>query len=133
MALDAAYRKLTGASDRLFADPQPAQDEIAFVVDNTSAAYYESPYYTLHKRDLQPVPEPRTPRPRVDLAAVLRPDFIQAITAKKQISFHAVGDTGAAKVNTFQTARQALENEAKEATALAAEMPQLQKFGATVL
>jgi hypothetical protein len=39
VALDAAYRKLSGADGRLFADPQPAADEITFQVDNTSAAY----------------------------------------------------------------------------------------------
>ena len=119
MALDAAYRKLSGADGRLFADPQPAPDEIAFQVDNTSAAYYDSAYYKLHKEDLQPVPEPRTAQPRVDLADVLQPKFLKAITATKQISFHAVGDTGAAKVNSFQTARQALENEANVADAMA--------------
>src|SRR5262249_39586015 len=119
VALDLAYRKLSGADGRLFADPQPAPDEIAFQVDNTSAAYYDSAYYKLHKKDLQPVPEPRTAQPRVDLADVLPPKFLKAITAKKQISFHAVGDTGAAKVNSFQTARQALENEANVADAMA--------------
>ena len=119
MSLDAAYRKLSGARGRLFADPQPAAGEIAFAVDNTSASYYESAYYKLHKRDLQPVPEPQTPQPRVDLADVLHPDFVHAITAAKKISFHAVGDTGAAKVNSFQTARQALENEASVADAMA--------------
>jgi len=104
VSLDAAFRKLSGARGRLFADPQPAAGEISFEVDNTSAAYYESAYYKLHKRDLQPVPEPRTPQPRVDLADVLHPDFVNAITATKKISFHAVGDTGAAKVNSSSPA-----------------------------
>jgi len=58
MVLDAAYRKLAGAGGRLFADPQPPPDETSFQVDNTSAAYYDSPYYTRHKDDLQPVPPP---------------------------------------------------------------------------
>ncbi len=128
MGLDAAYRKLTGSDGRLFADPQPAPDEIAFEVDNTSAAYYESAYYKLHRRDLQPVPEPRTAQPRVDLADILEPDVLDAITAAEQISFHAVGDTGAAKVNSFQTARQALENEANVADAMARDV---QEGGAT--
>jgi hypothetical protein len=117
--LDAAYRKLAGVDGRLFADPQPAPDEVSFQVDNTSAAYYESTYYKLHKEDLQPIPEPRTAQPRVDLADVLQPEFLAAITATNQISFHAVGDTGAAKVNSFQTAKQALENEAGVADAMA--------------
>ena len=45
-----------------------------------------------------------------------------AITAAKKISFHAVGDTGAAKVNSFQTARQAIENEASVADAMASDV-----------
>src|SRR5438094_2350824 len=117
--MDAAYRRLSGAEGRLFADPEPSPDQVSFQVDNTSAAYYESTYYKLHKEDLQPVPEPRTRRPRVDLAHVLEPKFLAAITETKKISFHAVGDTGAAKVNSFQTARKALENEASVADAMA--------------
>ena len=119
MVLDAAYRKLAGTGGRLFADPQPSPDQVSFHVDNTSAAYYESAYYKLHKKDLQPVPEPRTPQPRVDLADVLEPEFLTAIEAARRISFHAVGDTGAAKVNSFQTAKRAIENEASVADAMA--------------
>jgi len=118
VGLDAAYRKLTGAGGRLFADPQPAPDEVSFQLDNTSAAYYDSVYYRLHKKDLQPVPEPRRSPPRIDLADVLQADFLAAITAAKKISFHAVGDTGAAKVSSFQTAGQAIENEASVANAM---------------
>jgi len=117
--LDAAYRKLSGTGGRLFADPEPAPDDVSFQVDNTSAAYYDSTYYKLHREDLQPVPQPRGPRPRIDLADVLQAESLAAITAAKKISFHAVGDTGAAKVNSFQTARQALENEASVADAMA--------------
>src|SRR3954452_21957639 len=126
--MDAAYRRLSGAEGRLFADPEPSPDQVSFQVDNTSAAYYESTYYKLHKEDLQTVPEPRTRRPRVDLAHVLEPKFLAAITATKKISFDAVGDTGAAKVNSFQTARQALENEANVADAMARDV---QDGGAT--
>jgi Calcineurin-like phosphoesterase len=128
MGLDAAYRKLTGAGGRLFADPQPAPDEISFQIDNTSAAYYESVYYKLHKMDLQPVPKPRKAPPRIDLADVLQAEFLAAITAAKRIAFHAVGDTGAAKVNSFQTAGQALENEASVANAMVRD---IQEGGAT--
>lgn len=119
VVLDAAYRNLSGAGGRLFADPAPSPDEVSFQVDNTSGAYYESAYYTLHKNDLQQVPPPRVDRPRVDLADVLDSELIDAITAAKKIVFHAVGDTGAAKVNSFQTATQALENEASVADAMA--------------
>src|SRR5215471_1444438 len=113
---------------RLFADPQPSPDEVSFHIDNTSAAYYESPYYKLHKQDLQPVPEPRLPEPRIVLADVLEPKFLTAIETAKRISFHAVGDTGAAKVNSFQTAAQALEHEASVADAMARD---IQVGGAT--
>jgi Calcineurin-like phosphoesterase len=119
MQLDAAYRKLSGAGGRLFADPQPSADETSFQVDNTSDAYYQSVYYTRHKNDLQPVPPPRVSPQQVDLGAVLGADFLAPIQAAKKITFHAVGDTGAAKVNVFQSAKQALANEASVADAMA--------------
>jgi hypothetical protein len=54
--LDPAFRDLLGGTGgRMFADPQPSPDETSFQVDNTSSAYYQSAYYTLHKNDLQPV------------------------------------------------------------------------------
>jgi 3',5'-cyclic AMP phosphodiesterase CpdA len=104
---------------RLFADPTPGADETSFQVDNTSEAYYNSPYYLLHSKQLQPVPAPRTSPPHVDLANVLPAELLAAITAAKRISFHAVGDTGAAKVNVAQTAGQAIANEASVADAMA--------------
>ncbi|MDQ1459975.1 MAG: hypothetical protein QOI08_1459 [Actinomycetota bacterium] len=117
--LDAAFRKLSGTGGRLFADPQPASQETSFQVDNTSSGYYTSPYYLLHKNDLQPVPKPRTTTPRVDLGQVLGADIYAPIVAAKKLSFHAVGDTGAAKVNAFQSAAQAIANEASVADAMA--------------
>jgi hypothetical protein len=119
MALDAAFRKLSGVGGRLFADPHPAADATSFQVDNTSAAYYQSPYYRLHRNDLQPVPPPRTAESRVDLAGVLGAEFLAPIVAGKKLSFHAVGDSGAAKVNSFQTAAQAIAHEASVADAMA--------------
>src|SRR5690349_19735113 len=115
MTLDAAFVNLNPPTGRLFADPHPAPDEASFMVDNTSAAYYDSPYYTLHKNDLQPVPNPRVPQPRIDLAAVLGTAFLKPIVDAKKVSFHAVGDTGAAKVNAHQLAARALANEANVA------------------
>jgi Calcineurin-like phosphoesterase len=122
MALDAAFRRLQGVGGRLFADPRPAPDETSFQIDNTSDEYYRSPYYELHKDDLQPVPQPRTPQPRVDFAAVVGSDVLAPIESAKKLSFHAVGDTGAAKVNSFQTAAQAVANEASVADAMAREV-----------
>ncbi len=116
------YARLQGVGGRLFADPQPTADETAFMVDNTSSAYYNSPYYLLHKNDLQPVPAPRSSPPRLDLADVLPADVVAGVTAARRLVFHSVGDTGAAKVNAFQTAQQALENEASVADAMAADV-----------
>ncbi len=39
MPLDAAFRKLSGANGRLFADPQPSSDETSFQVDNTGGQH----------------------------------------------------------------------------------------------
>src|SRR5262249_41107652 len=122
MALDAAFLKLNPSTGRLFAEPRPAPDETSFMVDNTSAAYYASPYYQLHRDDLQPVPKPRVDDPHVDLETVLGADFLRPIVEAKKISFHAVGDTGAAKVNAHQSAAQALANQANVADAMAAEV-----------
>jgi hypothetical protein len=117
--MDMAYVKLRGAGGRLFADPQPSPEEASFQVDNTSAQYYDSPYYKLHKEDLQPVPKPRAPEARLDLADVLGADVLGPIRAAQKIAFHAVGDTGAAKVNAFQTAAEAIAHEASVADAMA--------------
>jgi hypothetical protein len=122
LALDRAFLKLNPPTGRLFADPHPAPDETSFMVDNTSAAYYDSPYYKLHRNDLQPVPRPRVADPRMDLQDVLGADFLAPIVAARKISFHAVGDTGAAKVNAHQSAAHALANEANVADAMAAEV-----------
>jgi hypothetical protein len=119
MPLDAAYQKLSVPAGRLFADPEPSPDETAFMVDNTSSAYYDSPYYVKHKSDLQPVPAPRVAQPRVDLADVLGTDFLAPLIAGKRISFHAVGDTGAAKGATLQTVAESIAHEASVADAMA--------------
>jgi Calcineurin-like phosphoesterase len=119
MALDPAFHKLSVPSGRLFADPQPSPDETSFQVDNTSEAYYQSVYYKLHENDLQPVPAPRVPQPSVELVDILGTDFLAPIVAAKRITFHAVGDTGAAKVTSYQTAAQSLANEANVADAMA--------------
>jgi hypothetical protein len=116
--------KLRGAEGRLFADPQPTPDETSFQVDNTSKRYYSSPYYKIHRYEVQPVPKPTTRAPRLDVADVLPADLLASITAAKQISFHAVGDSGAAKVNAAQTAVQAVANEASVADAMSRDVKQ---------
>jgi hypothetical protein len=110
---------LLGLHGRLFAEPQPTADETAFQLDNTSARYYQSPYYLLHRRELQPVPPANMLPPRLDLADVLPDAILQLITAGKRVTFHAVGDTGAAKVNPEQSAARAIAHEAGVADAMA--------------
>jgi hypothetical protein len=55
------------------------------------------------------------------LADFIPPEVAAAINAAKAISFHAVGDTGAAKVNRSQTAPVAIEHEAHVADTMAAD------------
>jgi calcineurin-like phosphoesterase family protein len=110
---------LLGAHSRLFAEPQPTADERAFQLDNTSARYSQSPYYLLHRRELQPVPAPNMAPPRLDLTDVLPDAVLQPIVAANKIVFHSVGDTGAAKVNRSQTAATAIAHEAGVADSMA--------------
>jgi hypothetical protein len=122
--MSGTIENLLGPRDRLFAETRPNPDESSFQVDNTSARYFQSPYYTLHKDQLQPVPPPRVTPPRIDLAEVLGDAVVGPIVAAKAISFHAVGDTGAAKVNAFQTVSRALANEAGVADSMARDVQQ---------
>ena len=88
-------RNLVGPNQRLFADPEPGPDEEGFQVKNVSKAYYESPYYELHKTEVQAVPT-GPPARALRLEEIVGPQAIEQIEAAKKISFHAVGDTGAA-------------------------------------
>ncbi|HKW29522.1 MAG TPA: metallophosphoesterase [Verrucomicrobiae bacterium] len=90
-------RNVIGTAGRLFGEAHPGADETTFQVDNTSEAYYHSPYYRLHKNQLQPVPSLRTRPPRICLADVADTAFVDNIIQAGKIVFHAVGDTGAAK------------------------------------
>jgi hypothetical protein len=87
---------LVGADGRLFAEQRPGADATQFQVNNTSEQYYRSPYYTQHQRQVQPIPLPRIDPPRMTLAEVLGDAAVQGLEAARRISFHAVGDTGAA-------------------------------------
>lgn len=110
---------LVGEGGRLFAEPTASPDETSFQVDNTSQAYYESPYYKKHQGDLQPVPTPRADPARLELGDVLGQDVVDSITEAKRISFHAVGDTGAARNDAIQHAAISIAHEAGVADAMA--------------
>jgi hypothetical protein len=111
---------LIGPDGRLFAETKPGKDAVSFRVDNTSAAYYNSPYYKLHQDEVQRIPPPRKNVPmQMQLADFTGPEIITAIQRAGKITFHAVGDTGAAKVNHEQTVQRALANEEEVADAMA--------------
>jgi hypothetical protein len=115
---------LIGNGGRLFADPKPGADETSFQVDNTSIAYFNSPYYLQHQNQLQEVPAPLTSPPIMNLADVLGATMTSQIQAAKRIVFHVVGDTGAAKVSAAQTAATAIAHEGSVADAMAADIQQ---------
>ena len=123
----ATKTNLVGPKGQLYADPQPSPDEVTFKQDNTSAAYYNSPYYLAHKSQVQPIPPRRNNLP-LELTDFLSTEILTAIKGANRISFHAVGDTGAAKVNRSQTAATALGHQAHVADAMAS---QVQNQGAT--
>jgi len=113
---------MTGTGGRLFANPSPSADETSFQIDNTSSAYYNSPYYLLHQTQLQPIPAPATAEPIMTLAEVSGPLAVAEILLAKTITFHAVGDTGAAKVTATQSASTAIAQEGSVADAMAADV-----------
>jgi calcineurin-like phosphoesterase family protein len=119
----ASPAKLIGPGGRLFAETAPGSDESTFRTDNTSAAYYNSPYYKLHQYQVQPIPAPRNnATPQLDLADFVGPEIIAGIERAGTITFHSVGDTGAAKVNRAQTVQRAIADEAEVADAMSAEV-----------
>jgi hypothetical protein len=116
-------QRMTGPKGQFYADPKPSPDETSFRQDNNSAAYYNSPYYLLHKSQVQPIPQVRqNAAPNIDLADYIPKDIADAISQAGKISFHAVGDTGAAKVNRAQSAGTAIQHEAGVADAMAADV-----------
>jgi len=114
-------KRLIGPGGRLYAQPQPGPDETGFRQDNNSAAYYKSPYFLAHQKLVQPIP-PRRGNAPLDLNDFIPPTVGAVIQAAGKISFHIVGDTGAAKVDRSQTAATALEHQAAVADAMAAEV-----------
>ena len=95
---------LVGPEGQLFGDPHPGAEETGFQVDNTSEGYYKSPYYKLHKEQLQPIPPPRVSPPRMDLVKVLGPGPLAPYVAERKICFHSVGDTGPSETSHITAA-----------------------------
>ena len=114
--------RLAGPGTRLYADPTPSADETSFQIDNTSAQYYNSPYYLAHKNQVQPFPAPRSGVPAyLDLQDFVPAEVLDAINTAGRITFHSVGDTGAAKVSRSQPLT-ALRTRPASADAMAADV-----------
>jgi Calcineurin-like phosphoesterase len=112
---------IIGPKGQLYAEQKPGLGETQFREDNNSAAYYTSVYYKAHKNQVQPIPAPRGSSP-LNLSGFLTPDIMAAINKAKKISFHAVGDTGAAKVSRSQTVATAIGHESAVADTMAADV-----------
>jgi len=111
---------LAGPGGQLYADPKPSPDEDVFQVNNTSSAYYNSAFYLANKNKVQPIPPRRMgAAPNIDLANFLPAAMIDAINTANSITFHSVGDTGAAKVSVSQSSATAVKEEAAVADAMA--------------
>lgn len=114
---------VSGPGGRLYADPKPSTDEDAFQVQNNSEAYYNSVYYLANKSKVQQIPPPRAGAPlSVNLSDYLPAAMISAIQRAGSITFHSVGDTGAAKTSRTQSAATAIAEEAAVADAMAADV-----------
>jgi hypothetical protein len=114
---------LAGPGNRLYAEPRPSPDETSFQQDNVSAQYYNSPYYLAHEDQVQPIPPARAGVPAyLELTDFIPTEIADAINAAGKITFHVVGDTGAAKVNRAQSAATAIAQEAGVADAMSADV-----------
>ena len=114
---------LIGPNGQMYGELLPGVDETQFRVDNTSSAYYHSPYFLAHKDQVQRIPPHRPNAPAfLNLADFLPQEVTTAIQRAGKISFHAVGDTGAAKVGRAQTVQTAIEHEAAVADAMSADV-----------
>jgi hypothetical protein len=115
----ASNGNILGPHGQLYADPKPTPDEDAFQIDNTSEAYYNSVYYKLYKNQVQPIPPPRSgASPYLSLSDFIPEGLADSISSEEKITFHCVGDTGAAKVNRAETASTAIANEGAVADAM---------------
>ncbi len=116
-------KNLVGPGGRLFGELQPGPDETAFQIDNTSEQYFQSPYYLMHQRQVQPVPAPRVTPPRLNLADVVGTAPVAAIQKAGRIVFHSVGDTGAAKKTGPETEESVADLMVKDLTGDPAQGP----------
>ncbi len=115
----ASNGNILGPHGQLYADPKPTPDEDAFQIDNTSEAYYNSVYYKLYKNQVQPIPPPRAGAlPYVTLTDFIPEALADSIRSAGKITFHCVGDTGAAKVSRTETTATAIANEGAVADAM---------------
>jgi hypothetical protein len=116
-------QNLQGPKGQLFAEQKFVADATRFQRSNTSATYYKSQYFLAHKNQVQPIPPRRQGLSSfLQLADYVPGEVVSAIKAAKKISFHSVGDTGAAKVSRTQTAATALEHQAAVADAMVADL-----------
>ena len=114
---------MMGPSGQLYGEVVPGNDETQFQQDNTSAQYYNSVYYKIHQKQVQPIPPPRAGAAlQLDLADFVSPAVIGAIQAAGETLFHAVGDTGAAKGTPGPTEAASISNQGGVADAMAAEV-----------
>jgi predicted phosphodiesterase len=121
--LQNARANLTGPQGRLYAEPTPSAHETSFQQDNVSAQYYNSVYYEQHKNQVQAIPPVHAGAAlQLNLADFVPAEIITAIKAAQRITFHSVGDTGAAKVSRSQTAATAITHEAGVSDAMSADV-----------
>ena len=85
-----------GKDNRIFAEQNPGADPTTFQVNNTSAQYFNSPYYLQHMNQVQQVPKPVVNPSHMNLSDIISDSDLQLIQNARQITFHTVGDTGAA-------------------------------------
>jgi hypothetical protein len=109
-----AAKHLVGPGKRLFGNPESSPDEAEFQFDHTSDNYFESPYYELHESLAQPVPTDPPAAP-LNFADIVGEGFAGELEQAKKITFHSVGDTGAAKLSS-------LPNEEHVADAMVADL-----------
>src|SRR5258708_34714581 len=88
---------LTGPKGQLYAEPKPSPDENAFQVNNNSEQYYQSPYYKLHKSQVQPIPPARNGVPAyLTLSDFIPKPLTDAIKQAGGIAVYAAGDSSTA-------------------------------------